>query len=270
MTHALRIDAHRRCRGGRRQCRAQRAEQARDADDGRHPHAAGAEPAAAGVADAAQRRACTGAQGAQRPPRRADQRDAQGVRRSEPQDRSVRQRPARRARGLSDTNVQIGQLSQEVEALRLSIPQYPAADGACRPPIRVRRRSVGRRQPPGATPPPHRRAPPPIAAGRACRRSACTTRRGPITPPASGTCASAGFDTVPAHVPAQRAGRPGAVLHRRVQLPGRQASGSRAGVHQVIANYPEGPVGCAGVLQARAGVRASWASSIARASRSSR
>ena len=78
------------CRGRRRAAAAAvaaRAEQARDADDGRHPHAAGTEPAAAGARSTQLGDALKAINA---PPRRAGQRHAQGVRRSEAEGRSVR------------------------------------------------------------------------------------------------------------------------------------------------------------------------------------
>ena len=109
---------------------------------------------------------------------------------------------------MDDTNVRITSLSQEVEALRLAIPQGL----------------------PSTTPPDLTPCPPPSHQGHprhpwhqsllACLPSACSTQPGPTSRLASGPCASKALH-LPPEFPAQRLGRRCAVLHRRVSLLGR-------------------------------------------------
>ena len=81
---------------------------------------------------------------------------------------------------LDETNVRIAALSQEIEALRVSIP----------PPAPVQTTEL--QADPGPVGRPGRR-PPPLPPRRrrrsssAARRNGCTTRPGPTTPPASGS-----------------------------------------------------------------------------------
>ena len=184
---------------------ARGAEQARDADDGRHPHAAGADPAAAA---AARRRA------------RAAQRDPEEL-----STRASTSRPAATRKAFADQKLRsissaaicgscgrastkptcasrrcrrrsrrCGWRFRSIRRRRRRSPLDPARPRASRADRRVRRTRRRRATAAGAPPP---------ARHRASRRSGCSTPRGPTTPPASGRCAS-GVRHVPAHLPAQR------------------------------------------------------------------
>ena len=145
---------------------------------------------------------------------------------------------------VDETNVRITSLSQEVEALRLSIPQYQpprAGRRRCRPIPTPPPHRAGRTGTPAPAPTPPPPPPAPLGPGMSPQRL-YDTAWADYTPGQWDLCIS-GFDTYLRTFPKQRAGRRRAVLHRRVQLRRRQASGGGAGLQPGDRALSARPVG---------------------------
>ena len=180
------------------------------ADDGRHPHAAGADAAAAEPARLARPRR------SRRSTRRIDEQtdanrkafaDQKLVIDNLPNDlRVIREK-------LDDNNVRVGSLTQEVDALRQSVQQLSVARG--RRPTRADRLGRARRR--RRRRPARRRRRPPLAVGASPQKLLRRARR-PTTRPASTISRSLGFEAYIKSFPKSDAGRRRAGQHRQLRI----------------------------------------------------
>ena len=161
---------------------------------------------------------------------------------------------------IDDTNVRLGSLSQEVDALRNSMPATPRR----RLPRRRRTARPLRRRPirPARAPAPTHRQAPPAPAGRrprpGCRRSSSGSRLLRLRRRPMGA-RHPGLRDLPARVPEERAVGRCAALHRRGAAARWQVQGSDRGVRQGDHRLSAGRPGARCVLQARRDVQSAEA-----------